>query len=366
VAERAGDEMKDPQLPSDEAPRNPARNFGMDLIRATAISFVLLAHTFNSLEMLGVAGVELFFVLSGFLVGGVIIRMLEKRQKIDRNEIKNFLKRRFFRTLPNYYLFLFLYCILDQTFLANTDQPLQKIATYSFFLQNLAWPNPQGFFSHSWSLCTEEWFYLLIILTLFLTLKCTGHSAGGRRIALCLTAFFFIAGPIALRFAFGSRFDDIRMIVVFRLDAIMYGYLIALAQSFWPFIWNKYRWLLFFGLILNATGLMIYGQSSAADALALTLIPLGFAGLLPFFYRLRPTNTILDQMIERISILSYSIYLCHILIYFGLQGPLGYSNFNTIEKLAYKMAAILLIIVSSQLIYTFYEKPMTDLRDRFS
>ncbi|HTV42772.1 MAG TPA: acyltransferase family protein [Candidatus Sulfotelmatobacter sp.] len=92
------------------------RYFGPDLIRALAIVLVLLSHTvpggteFPALGVaryyLGLLGVEIFFVLSGFLIGGILIDELYSDRLESISGTVSFWRRRWFRTLPNYYLFL--------------------------------------------------------------------------------------------------------------------------------------------------------------------------------------------------------------------------------------------------------------------
>src|SRR5687768_15474997 len=83
-----------------------------DIVRATAIWLVLAAHTCPTRSYLqwpnvfAVLGVELFFVLSGFLIGGSLIRLAEEGRLQSLANVWGFWRRRWFRTLPNYYLFL--------------------------------------------------------------------------------------------------------------------------------------------------------------------------------------------------------------------------------------------------------------------
>ncbi len=89
-----------------------ARVFGLDLMRAAAVTLVLVAHASyliepvvalpRTSEVLAVLGVELFFVLSGFLVGGIIIDTVRR----DGRWLANFWLRPWPRTVPNYFLFL--------------------------------------------------------------------------------------------------------------------------------------------------------------------------------------------------------------------------------------------------------------------
>ena len=96
------------------------RIFGLDLIRCFAIIIVvrnhsstLLAYVFPNLpHLLLPDGVDLFFVLSGFLIGSILMQTLEDRKTINISIISSFLKRRWLRTLPNYFLFLLINVIL--------------------------------------------------------------------------------------------------------------------------------------------------------------------------------------------------------------------------------------------------------------
>jgi peptidoglycan/LPS O-acetylase OafA/YrhL len=100
---------------------------------------------------MGTLGVEIFFVLSGFLIGQILLRDFE--QGVNFKKLLHFWKRRWIRTIPVYYLVLFLKFVLAPAIGIN-------IIWYFLFLQN----NIYGidFFGVSWSLVIEEWFYLLI------------------------------------------------------------------------------------------------------------------------------------------------------------------------------------------------------------
>lgn len=91
---------------------DPGRVFGLDLMRATAILLVLVCHgAFElfpvrpifaiSLYAYGYFGVDLFFALSGFLIGGMLFRALASKR--EHRPLRNFWIRRVFRTMPNYY-----------------------------------------------------------------------------------------------------------------------------------------------------------------------------------------------------------------------------------------------------------------------
>ena len=141
-----------------DIPKN--RIFGLDLLRAIAILLVLFVHSKHFLpkniahflnKYILIDGVGLFFVLSGFLIGGIFIKDFEK--DISFKSLLNFWKRRWYRTLPNYFL------ILSSLLLLSIPEIDFANFKYFIFLQNLYSPI-SPFFTESWSLSIEEWFYL--------------------------------------------------------------------------------------------------------------------------------------------------------------------------------------------------------------
>jgi len=99
---------------------DPKRVFGLDILRALAIMFVVAGHGSTLLppkignisNLFIFDGVSIFFVLSGFLIGGIFIKLIEENG-IETSVLKNFWVRRWFRTLPNYFLILLTLCLLN-------------------------------------------------------------------------------------------------------------------------------------------------------------------------------------------------------------------------------------------------------------
>jgi peptidoglycan/LPS O-acetylase OafA/YrhL len=139
------------------------RVYGLDVYRAIAIIIVVLGHSsfmlngtaMENFPWLGlVDGVELFFVLSGFLIGSILIKTIDKNEyKLTSKTLFNFWKRRWFRTLPNYYLILIIYTLFVSYGVVDADIS-QFDWTFFFFLQNFATPF-YDFFWESWSLSIE-------------------------------------------------------------------------------------------------------------------------------------------------------------------------------------------------------------------
>lgn len=109
------------------------RIFGLDLLRVSAIIIVLIGHGKFILpkelrfyhNFLKFDGVTIFFVLSGFLIGGILIKILEEESH-KKNKLAHFWVRRWLRTLPNYYLILFTLIILEYTFQEVNSRVIKK------------------------------------------------------------------------------------------------------------------------------------------------------------------------------------------------------------------------------------------------
>lgn len=149
------------------------RIFGLDLLRAIAILFVMILHAGRFLPFpekyhhyymnIIYDGVGIFFVLSGFLIGGILIREIENTPYFSFKNLINFLAKRWSRTLPNYYLFAFILMLIYST-------PFVDIIKHLLFIQNI-YHKPIDAISWSWSLSVEEWFYLLIPFTIFILIS---------------------------------------------------------------------------------------------------------------------------------------------------------------------------------------------------
>lgn len=332
-------------------------------MRAVAISLVICSHFLKGVDVLGVLGVELFFVLSGFLIGGILLRTVEAKGGFGFTDLREFLRRRWYRTLPNYYLFLIIYTVVQAAYSHHLPS-IGWFARYAMFLQNFAWPNPGWMFGHSWSLCVEEWFYLLTSGILFLTSRLFSPARNSQAWALGITFATVFTVPAVLRFALRASCGDMRMITVFRLDAISFGVMMAWMHSGMPGLWKRSAALLYMGVAGMAVAVFLGGPSGLTTATSLTLMPAGCALLIPACCRLPEPVNVLRHWIVNLSMWSYSLYLCHPLIYIGLASLFGYNTFSLKGKLLFKLFTLVVVVCVSALNFHFFEKKMTDLRER--
>lgn len=173
------------------------RQPGLDTLRAVAIAWVMLFHSylvgglgegFGQLERSGWMGVDLFFVLSGFLIGRQVLASLQRTGTVD---FAAFYKRRMIRILPAFFVVLALYALWPAWRETPGMQPLWQFPTFTF---NLLYDNGDNYaFSHVWSLCVEEQFYLVFPL---LALLLSRRASVGAFVAVCA---FVLIGGIALR-----------------------------------------------------------------------------------------------------------------------------------------------------------------------
>lgn len=211
----------------------------LDGLRGTAICMVVAHHYIfykyatNLGPRWGWAGVDLFFVLSGFLITGILL-------KSEKNEegLGHFYMRRVMRLFPIYYLCLAIYFIASA--LAHSAVPWRFIATYVLYLQAIFphswlgieharmvyWSNPG--FSVMWSLSIEEFFYLIWAPLVFFV-------KGKDRILFPLLGTVLLVEPFIRFFAYSNHAEELRQMFFARADSLAAGALIAVCmRSYGP------------------------------------------------------------------------------------------------------------------------------------
>ncbi|QHS63543.1 acyltransferase family protein [Chitinophaga agri] len=340
----------------------PSRIFGLDFARTFAITLVLIAHFFKKLDHLGFGGVELFFGLSGFLIGQILWRSYSASNKWSFRHVMNFWSRRWWRTLPNYYLFLLL-MLPYHYFIAGGFPPLSVLGKHLWFGQNLL-SRQDGFFGVAWSLCVEEFFYLLFPLILFIINRSLPQRKSTFLIAL--SVIFIFSAIIREILMHQEVTTGVRGVTLARLDAIGCGVLI----SFWlcnAELNNLKKWIAFsLGCILFVIAYAgIYHAGSLNSATIerrylLVISSLSFSLMLPALSMLpKPQGifSICSKWIENISSWSYSIYLSHI--------PILFTVYKLIQhKVLSKAAGLLITLAVSALLFKYFETPLMKKRPK--
>jgi peptidoglycan/LPS O-acetylase OafA/YrhL len=384
-------------------PDETRRVFGLDVLRAIAILTVVDAHsgaalgpylTSNLLHQFIPDGVEVFFVLSGFLIGGILIRLYERENEFGWREVQNFWTRRWFRTLPAYYLVLvgliaFAALRGRATVTASGLPNKQVLASYFVFLQNFN-HYIYDFFPETWSLAIEEWSYLLLPTLLMLVSVLTPKRWPRERVMLTVIVLVIMGSNLgrlvqAIRIPLNIPDPELgyRGIVLTRLDAIAYGVLAAWLKQYRPIFWHS-RWTQTTGFWLGVSLTVLVALSSSILVLAYYVdwgihpayvfykrsfyflaIGMSMMLLVPRMDTWQTARGWVSRVVTHISLISYSMYLINLSVIMALIiGKIPTPSIG----IAYGKLILfwLLTILLSTIMYRFFEKPMTRLRERFS
>lgn len=324
----------------------------------------------------GVWGVELFFVLSGFLIGGILLK--QETYTRSAQGLGLFYFRRMCRILPMFWLAL-VGNVLLEVYFRHHPPSYPEIIQHGLLIRNFSRIS-LTFFPESWSLAVEEWFYLLFPACLYLVFRLTrGHRD---RVFLVCACSFYLAS-LALRVAGASEPNaqwsmGQRCTVIYRFDSIMTGVAAAWFYVKYPTAWRRHAVLsLAAGIALSVTAYALFWKfdhfniteapdTFFAKTFRFNLLSLGFALLLPAASLWRPTTENGTHLVTRkIALWSYSLYLVHwplIQLISAIPAPALHPSTLTFGFFAIK---ILLAVGLSALLFTFFEAPTTRLRDRW-
>ena len=355
--------------------QNRERQPGLDLLRALAIIVVVIYHAGimgfplpDRVHRFGWIGVDLFFVLSGYLIGGQLLAPLARGQRIN---LGRFFARRALRILPAYLVVLAVYLLLPSWREYPEMSPLWK---FLISVQNIGLHGGTAF-SHAWSLAVEDQFYLLLPFVLLFVNR-------WRRAAMIIPCIIVIGG-IILRAVLawqnpaetGVSFRGFQTWIYYptwtRLDPLAFGVALAAIEKFRPQWWQRLvnfaPWLSPFGLALIVYALYL-GEGDyltvAASIWQFPLIALGMATLLVCAVSPRlPFRRVAIPGAAFMASIAYSAYLIQkFVIHFVAQ--FGASHDITLTSIPALLFVEVCIYAAATILFFAVERPFLQLRHR--
>jgi len=341
------------------------RSIELDFVRGIAILLVMSYHAltvptslflFRAIEIpgkrFGATGVDLFFVLSGFLVGGLLMKELARTRTVD---VKRFIFRRGFKIWPPYFAYIAFHVIV------------RRFPLHTFLLANLL--QVQNYvgtsLSHTWTLSLEEHFYL--ILALVMGYVAVRHWSPKRILVALVVVCFAVIVSRSITIYFG----DLHGALYYthnRLDSLLFGVILAGVSTFFP---DMFESLVHRRLLLVAISLLLLFYLSTVHTGSIWKYSgaiINYLGYGAFMLLVLRHSGYLTQLwpyraIARIGVYSYGIYLWHL----SVRHPC-YSLISHLPKLlqwpllfvSQFLTAILLGILMTHLV----EWPFLRLREK--
>ncbi len=351
---------------------------GLDLLRSIAIVWVMLFHSFLVgglgpdfawLSRFGWMGVDIFFVLSGFLIGSQLLRSLRRGEPL---RLRDFYWRRAWRILPAFAVVLAVYVAFPALREAPGLAPWWQFATFTLNLL-IDYSQHQAF-SHAWSLCVEEHFYLLFPAVAW---AMTRRPSAARFAALCVA---LVALGIALRAGVWLHdealqparnwfIEDIYYPTWMRLDGLLMGVALAALCVYRPALWARLQArstvLLLLGLAAAGIAMGLFRDRTGllANAIGWPLLSLGF-GLL-VLSATAPRGWLGRRAVPGagwLAAASYSLYLSHKLVMHAVHTWLAPAL--PVQGLALFAVQAAAILAAGAVLHHAVERPGLRLRDR--
>jgi peptidoglycan/LPS O-acetylase OafA/YrhL len=335
----------------------------LDGLRGIAILMVILFHYFPDVAVLrfGWAGVDLFFVLSGFLISSRLIPFIN-----EQGILKRFYRNRFLRIVPLYFTFLSVFFLIWFLFVSKAtiqQNPFYTNYWWSFFLFIQNWvyifnlQQPIDYLNHFWSLAAEEQFYLAFPIFVLLFRKPK---------KILLVAIFIISLVLLTRviyFYFFNAKDNFQTIywnTFFRADSFLAGSILFILLQYYRaqkryFLYLKYAAVI--SVVLLAGGVYYYKSLLMSnpffETFGYTLIPILFSYIL--FKSIEGGGKFLNKItsfraLKYCGKISYGLYIFHWPVYLS-----GYAIMNKMFKNDSGISAtnLHLIIVTLSIVFTF-------------
>lgn len=343
----------------------------LDSLRAIAVSMVIISHWFSHEHFLnrytanGVIGVTLFFVLSGFLITGILLKSkhnVEEGSSISK-AFKVFYMRRSLRIFPVYYLLLFVLLVL------NLASVKDSFWWHFFYASNFYFWIKDAFagsLSHLWSLAVEEQFYLVWPAIILLVPR--------RFLTSVLLAGVLIG--VLFRLVIVTDLSEMgRLLMPGSLDSFCIGGLLAYGRNemipWYKYYHNNQRWFILLAFVLIITvHLPAFRMLSAAQYSAFYFLMISLAfGILINRVSYNIETPVLKQILNNKGLLyigkiSYGIYLFHNFIpyFYGIEFkglPAGLSLYII------QFLRLITLVSFASVSWFIFEKPILFLKNRY-
>jgi peptidoglycan/LPS O-acetylase OafA/YrhL len=357
------------------------RLHGLDTLRALAVSLVVLHHyvlfvsrrpTFGWLGEIGWAGVDLFFALSGYLIGNQIFKAIRSSAGFS---LKNFYARRFLRTLPNFWVVLALYALWPAF---RGEAPLLPLWKYLSFTQNFHL-EPGTAFSHAWSLAIEEQFYMVLPAAALVA------ASMRRRLGWAWLAIgaAFVAGMVTRGQVWHDVVEDQRYwshhyykyiyySTFCRFDELLAGVALALVKNYHAAAWRRLTSFgnatLALGVAVTALAFFLFLDDHYGFAMTVFGYPLLALGFSLLIVAALSDGSLLRTVhvpgAGKLAVWSYAIYLTHRQVC-----VLAAERLRAFGHGAEEPAVIVFLLALSVLVgwvlYRLVETPFMALRERY-
>ncbi|TFF36527.1 acyltransferase family protein [Mucilaginibacter psychrotolerans] len=355
--------------------------YGLDHLRAFAICYVLIFHyrLFGhpdwaaSLGTFGWTGVDLFFVLSGYLISSHLFAEISKTGTIS---LKTYFIKRSFRILPAYFFIVAVYFLVPAYHEREALSPLWRFLT---FTKNYGLDvRVFGTFSHSWSLCVEEQFYLVLPLVL---LPLAYFKAGKKGLLILAGVFLFgfvirwYGWQIIVPYLGTDAFWPLHHLYIYyptynRLDPLLVGIAVSALYHYRPGFAGKIakaaNWLIPVGILILVAAYYVNKDEASFTAVVFgyPVVAIGYGIIV--MAAVHPASILFKHrsaITEKIAALSYSLYLSHkglMPLTQRLIAPYGISENSNLAMLI----CFIVIAIGAILLHVAIEKPFLKMRDR--
>jgi peptidoglycan/LPS O-acetylase OafA/YrhL len=346
------------------APGSKVRSRELDFVRGIAILMVMAFHfeqapdnhpILRALQtpgkLIGQTGVDVFFVLSGFLVGGLLLKEYKQTGGL---QAKQFLLRRGLKIWPAYYFFILVQVIVRKhplnTFLVPNLLHLQNYLGTSIL--------------HTWTLSLEEHFYLILALAMAFMAGARWTSSRILKSFLCIMAAVIAIRCLTVYMGWPGATEYTHD----RLDSLLFGVVLATLFHFYREWFDRIaskKWVLLSILVFAVCFHCLIRNESVRDSIGFTVLYFGYGALLLLAYRHsgRIRERFFYKWVANVGLYSYGIYLWHN----SVRAPLLQLSIHYPEAIRWHLlmvseytAAILLGVATTFLV----EWPFLRIRDR--